>query len=311
MEKTTNVKKYLKEVNKSSIDLIYPVFVKEEIKTKQKAPLPQLYINSINSIVDEIDDAIKHNVNAFLLFGIPAKKDIHSAYKKENIVSQSIRKLKEHFGDKITLFSDVGLSPYSPEGQSVIYKNNKIDVKSSFEIASKMAISYADAGVDFVAPCLSLKEQVKTLREGLNNAGYNKTGIMAYSAKYASSLYGPYRATVDSKLGFKKKEDYQLDYNDYKEGLKVMKTDLREGADIVMVKPGLTYLDIICRASRIIKKPIAVYNVSGEYCMFKSAAEKNWIDEKAALIELVSAFKRSGAKIIITYSAKDIASELK
>jgi len=287
-------------------NLIMPYFVvhgknvKREIKS-----MPENYQFSVDQLISEIKESKKLGITSFLLFGIPKTKDLSGSesYDDDGIIQQAVRAIKSNISN-IIIFTDVCLCEYTSHGHCLIINN----LKKTLEIYSKIAVSHARAGADYVAPSGMMKGQVKEIRKALDKNGFKKTKIMGYSAKYASAFYGPFRDAAESAPAFGDRSGYQMDpKGSYKEALKEIAADIREGADIIMVKPALPYLDVIREAKLKFKKPLAAYNVSGEYSMLKAAASYGWIDEKKVLLETMTSIRRAGADIIITYSAKDIA----
>lgn len=293
-------------------DLVYPVFVAEGNNIKEEIPsMPNVFHYSIDRLPEILDKVQNSGVKAVLYFGIPAHKDDcgSEAYNKNGIVQKALRLTKEKYPDIITI-ADVCLCEYTSHGHCGVIDGTKILNDESVKLIAKTALSYAEAGADIVAPSDMMDGRVLAIREILDDNGYEDTLIMAYSAKYSSAFYGPFRDAADSAPKFGDRKTYQMDYRNSKEALKEVLTDIEEGADIVMVKPALAYLDIVKTVSENILVPLATYNVSGEYSMIKAGAEKGWIDEKAVVMESVTAMKRAGAKIIITYHAIDIANWL-
>lgn len=296
---------FLSKIKKNK-QFIACVFVKKGTSTIVHGALPDADVYTPETVVDGVRKLIEGGIDSILLFGIGSKDSLEEAYEKGNVVEQSIINLRSTFGDSVTIFADIGLSPYNKDGHSVLFVNGEVLVKESLELAGKMALSYAKAGADFIAPCLSVDGQVAYLRNTLDTGSHDAVGIMAYSAKFASSFYGPYRKTIESPLMFGGKEAYQLPVHDLSGALETIKADDREGADILMVKPALAYGDIISKAKLSTTKPISVYNVSGEYCMVKAAAQAGYVDEGTAFNEIFTSFFRAGADIIITYAVKYI-----
>ncbi|VVB75356.1 Delta-aminolevulinic acid dehydratase [uncultured archaeon] len=285
------------------MEYICCIFVKEGIAKSENSPLPDVKYHSIESALDYITNLKKNHLNKFLIFGVPLKKDLKLASTSTSIVSKFAIHAKKKFGDSITLVADVGLSPYREDGHSVILDTNgHINETESYAAASALAVAFAKAGFDKVAPCLSLHDQVKHLRIALNRAGLSKTKILAYSSKFSSSLYGPYRQTIKSVLKSEDKKHYQTDYDNPKQALEQIRIDEEQGADIVMVKPGAFYLDILYQARGLTKLPLAVYHVSGEYAMIKAAAKNGLIDENEAFDEIHSGFNRCGTDYVIGYA---------
>ena len=290
-------------------NLVQPLFIDEN--TKSTVPISCMSgccRFPLDSIVDEARQILENGVNSVLLFGIPKTRDEKGseAYAADGIVQKAIRNLKAEFGDELVVMTDVCLCEYTNHGHCGIVENNQILNDSTLEFLQKMAVSHAQAGADIVAPSSMMDGQVMAIREALDDSGFGDVGIMAYSAKYASSFYGPFREAADSAPSFGDRKCYQMHYANSDEALREMELDVNEGADILMVKPAMAYLDIISMAKSSFSLPIAAYSVSGEYAMIKAASQNGWIDEKAAVLELLTGIKRAGADIIITYFAKDV-----
>jgi porphobilinogen synthase len=305
-------------INLRKDNLVYPYFVtygsgkKEEISS-----FPGQYRFSIDTLKDDISELQENGLNKILLFGIPDSKDAvgSAAYKKDNIVSEAIRSIKKKFL-RLTIFTDICLCAYADHGHCGILKRHKtqetrhkcdIDNKATLAVLSKIAVAHAEAGADWVAPSAMAKKQVSAIRKALNKNGYKKTKILGYSAKFASGFYGPFRNAADSSPKFEDRSAYQLSYNNIKKALDGIKADIDEGADMVMVKPALAYLDIIREAKNKFKKPLAAYNVSGEYAFVKYGATAGLWKEEDIVKEIIVSIKRAGADYIITYHAKEIA----
>jgi porphobilinogen synthase len=298
----------LNQVTIQPSHLIYPIFVEEGIK----APVP---INSmpgyfrlpLSKVVEEGKAALSQGVKSVLLFGIPAKKDetATGAYAKDGIVQEAIRKLKAAFSDELVVIGDVCLCEYTSHGHCGVIKDGEIQNDPTLELLGKVAVSYAEAGVDIVAPSAMMDGQVGAIREALDEAGYDQTPIMAYAAKYASGFYGPFREAAESTPKFGNRRSYQMSQGSQAEAMREIELDIAEGADLIMVKPALAYLDIIALAKANFDVPLVAYNVSGEYSMVKAAAQNGWIDEKTITNEILTAIKRAGADLIITYHAKN------
>jgi porphobilinogen synthase len=264
----------------------------------------------LNHVTNEAKTTLEQGVKAVLLFGIPSKRDEtgSSAFASDGVVQEAIRKLKNDFGDELVVMTDVCLCEYTTHGHCGIVKGNEVVNDDTLEFLKKMAVSHAEAGADVVAPSGMMDGQVKSIREALDDSGFGQLAIMAYSAKYCSCFYGPFREAADSAPSFGDRNCYQMGYANSDEALRELELDANEGADILMVKPALPYLDVIQRAKSCFSLPIAAYSVSGEYAMVKAASQMGWIDEKAAVLELLTGIKRAGADIIITYHAKDVKS---
>jgi porphobilinogen synthase len=291
-------------------DLVYPIFVDEN--AKKPVPInsmPGCFRLPLQEVVNEARKTLDNGIKAVLLFGVPSKKDDvgSAAFAEDGVIQKTVKLLKEEFGDDIVVITDVCLCEYTNHGHCGIVKDGKVDNDSTLEVLGKVAVSHAQAGADIVAPSSMMDGQVKHIRSALDDAGFKDVAIMAYSAKYASCFYGPFREAAESKPKFGDRKSYQMSYGSQNEALREIELDIIEGADIVMVKPALAYLDIIHLAKSRFTVPIAAYNVSGEYAMVKAAAKLGWIDEKAAIFEILTGIKRAGADIIITYFAKEVA----
>ncbi len=289
-------------------DFIYPIFIDENIKNKKEInSMPGIYRFSIDELSNEISELEELGIKAVLLFGIPTCKDerASSAHDKNGIIQRSIRKIKDE--SDILIFADLCMCEYTSHGHCGIVSDGRILNDSTLEIYQKIALSYAESGVDVIAPSGMMDGQVKAIREILDKNGYEYLPIMAYSAKYSSSLYSPFRDAADSAPKFGDRKTYQMNYSNSREAMREIELDVIEGADIIMVKPALFYLDIIRMARDNFKLPIAAYNVSGEYSMIKAASKAGYIDERSAVEEILISIKRAGADIIITYHAKEFA----
>jgi porphobilinogen synthase len=295
--------------------LVYPYFVHDSKVHKERIKsFPGIYRFSINGLLRDIKETNDLGLNKILLFGVPSHKDNSGvvAYGENNIVFSAIKKIKEKF-PKIVVMTDVCLCAYTKHGHcGILWKGKKeIDNKSTLEVLSKIALSYAKAGADWVAPSAMANGQVLAIRKALDERGYDRTKILGYSAKFNSNFYGPFRNAADSTPQFGDRSAYQLDYRDAKKALKKIKNDIDFGADMVMVKPALSYLDIIKEAKQKFKYPLAAYNVSGEYALVKYGAKQGLWEEKKMVQEITSSIFRAGAGYIITYHAKDIAKWIK
>jgi porphobilinogen synthase len=294
-------------------NLVLPIFVDEN--AKEPIPIksmPGYFRLPIEHIVNEAKQTLEQGVKAVILFGIPSKKDEtgSSALAEDGVIQRALETLKNEFGSELVIMTDVCLCEYTTHGHCGIVKDGEIVNDPTLEILGRMAVSQAQAGADIVAPSSMMDGQVKAIRESLDDAGFNQIGIMAYSAKYASCFYGPFREAAESTPSFGDRKSYQMGYGNRDEALREMDLDVKEGADIIMVKPALAYLDIIHLAKSKFRVPIAAYNVSGEYSMVKAAARMGWINEKAAILEMLTGAKRAGADLIITYFARDLKSWL-
>jgi porphobilinogen synthase len=293
-------------------DLIYPMFVTEGEGQKVEIPsMPGCYRYSLDLLLKEITEVSSLGINAIALFPVipEHKKDDTGteSYNPEGLVQQTVKAIKQAVPN-IVVITDVALDPFTTHGHDgLIDENGTILNDPTVEVLVKMALSQAAAGADFVAPSDMMDGRVGAIRQALDAEGYINVGILAYSAKYASAYYGPFRDALDSAPKFGDKKTYQMDIANARESVKEVELDIAEGADIVMVKPALAYLDIIQRIRQTTQLPIAAYNVSGEYAMIKAAAQMGWIDEKQVILESLTSMKRAGADLILTYFAKEVA----
>lgn len=290
-------------------DFVYPLFIIEGENIKNPVnSMPGIYQYSLDRLGEEMDRVSEAGINAVLLFGIPAKKDEvgSGAYDENGITQRAVRYIKKNYPDIIVIV-DVCLCEYTSHGHCGVVHNGEILNDATLPLLAKMALTCVQAGADMVAPSDMMDGRVEAIRETLDKEGFVNTPIMAYSAKFSSAYYGPFRDAAQSAPCFGDRKTYQMDVANGKEAIKEVILDLEEGADIVMVKPGLAFLDVLKKVSEVADCPIAVYNVSGEYSMVKAAAMNGWIDEKKIVLENMIAMKRAGAKIIITYHALDIA----
>jgi len=293
-------------------DLIYPMFVQPGKGIKEPiSSMPNNYRFSIDELVKEIKDIYKLGIPAIILFGIPEKKDElgTEAYAKDGIIQRAIKAIKDSVPE-IIVITDVCLCEYTSHGHCGVIKNNEVDNDATLELLAKEAVSHAEAGADMVAPSDMMDGRVKAIREALDRSGFSHIPIMSYAVKYASAFYGPFREAAESAPQFGDRRSYQMDPPNAREALREAELDVGEGADIIMVKPALPYLDIIYRVRQAINRPIAAYNVSGEFSMLKAAIANGWLEEKRVILEALTSIKRAGADLILTYFAKEIASWL-
>lgn len=293
-------------------DLIMPVFVDATIKDKEEiASMPGVYRFSLATVLDEIKAVVNLGIQAIILFGIPDHKDEvgSGAWEDNGIVQQAIRKIKAAYPDLIVI-ADTCLCEYTSTGHCGIVKNHRVLNDESLVYNTKTAVSQAKAGADMVAPSNAMDGFVAAIREGLDNAGFENTPIMAYSVKYASSFYGPFRDAADGAPQFGDRKGYQMDPANRLEALREAASDEKEGADFVMVKPAMAFLDIARDVRNQTNLPLVAYNVSGEYAMIKAASQNGWIDEDQIVKETLVGMKRAGADLIITYFAKDVAQRI-
>jgi len=296
-------------------NLVYPYFITSGIKRKEKIKnFPGVFRFSIDQLLKDVSKSKALGINKILLFGLADKKDNlgREAYVEDSLVANAVKKIKAKFPG-LTVMTDVCLCAYTNHGHCGILKprGKEIDNKATLSVLSKIALSHAKAGADWVAPSAMAKNQVAAIRSELDKFGFRKVKILGYSAKFVSSFYGPFRNAAHSAPSFGDRSKYQLDYADTVKALKEIQDDIKEGADMVMVKPALSYLDIIKAVKSKFKYPLAAYNVSGEYALVKYGAKLRLLDERKSVKEIITSIKRAGADLIITYHAKDIAQWLK
>lgn len=288
--------------------LVYPVFAIPGNKQKKEIlSMPGIYNYSVDNLIKHAEHCLNLGINKLLIFGVGEEKyeDAKSSYNKNSIVSQAIKELKKNFSDDIFLITDVCLCAYTTHGHCGVLDHGYVKNDDSVAILSKMALSHAQAGADMVAPSDMMDGRIGAMRNLLDSEGFMETGIMSYSIKYASSYYGPFREAADSSPQAGDRKSYQMDFRNSREALNEALLDENEGADILMVKPALAYLDIITKLRPNTNLPIACYNVSGEYSMVKAAAKNGWIDESKIVAENFTAFARAGADIIISYHSPE------
>jgi len=310
LRRTPLIRELVREVAVSKSDLIQPLFVEEGLsKNVPISSMPGQTRFSLSSLEKEAIGLKDRGVGSVLLFGIPKHKDDNgsNAYDPEGIVQKSIESLKGQLDDEIVIGTDVCLCQYTSHGHCGIVKDGLVENDETLKRLADTAVSHARAGADLVAPSAMIDGQVAAIREALDDNGFKDTGILAYAAKHSSSFFGPFREAAFSKPQFGDRRTYQMDYSNPEMAMREIALDIKEGADIIMVKPALAYLDIIYRAKRRFRMPMAAYNVSGEYAMLKAAAREGWIEEKSAILEVLTAIKRAGADMIITYHAKEAA----
>jgi porphobilinogen synthase len=299
----------VQETRLSARDFVYPLFVTHGRNVQVEiAPMPGIYQLSLDRLLPEIATVVDLGIPAVLLFGIPRSKDAEGseAYDANGIIQEAVRVIKQA-APELLVITDVCLCDYTDHGHCGIINDGAVDNDRSLDLLARTALCQAEAGSDMVAPSAMMDGQVAAIRSALDGASYTDTPIMSYSAKYASAFYGPFRVAAGSTPGFGDRKGYQIDPPNGNEALREIEMDIAEGADIVMVKPALAYLDVISRAKQAFTTPVAAYNVSGEYAMVKAASQNEWIDGKRATIEILTAIKRAGADLIISYHSKDIA----
>lgn len=301
------IRSMMQETRLHPKDFIYPVFVIEGENVKNPVEsMPGVFQYSIDRLGEILDQIKEADIGGIMLFGIPAHKDPQGsqAYAADGITQRAVRYMKENYPE-IYIVVDICLCEYTSHGHCGMVRGEEILNDETLPYLVKMAVSLAKAGADMAAPSDMMDGRVAAIREGLDLAGFTQMPIMAYSAKFASAYYGPFRDAAHSAPGFGDRKSYQMDFANGREALREIAADIEEGADIVMVKPALAYLDVLKEAALSFNAPFAVYNVSGEYAMVKAAAANGWIDEKRIVMENLTAMKRAGAKIIITYHALD------
>ena len=303
------LRRMVQETRLSVTDFIYPIFVTHGRDVRNEiGPMPGVYQLSLDNLVSEIGDIVGLGIPAVLLFGIPAKKDAEGAeaYVPSGVVQEAVRVIKQTAPD-LMVVTDVCLCEYTDHGHCGVVIDGKVDNDRTLELLAKTALSQAEAGADMVAPSAMMDGQVAAVRDALDSDGFQNTPIMAYSVKYASAFYGPFRIAAESAPQFGDRSGYQMDPANAQQAMREIEQDIEEGADIVMVKPALAYLDVIATAKKAFGHPMAAYNVSGEYAMVKAAAENEWIDGRRVTMEILTAIKRAGADMIISYHAKEVA----
>ena len=309
LRKNENFRRMIRETKLSIDDLIYPLFVVPGKNVREEiSAMPNCFQLSVDKLVEEVKEVEVLGIPAILLFGIPEKKDeaASEAYAENGIVQQAIRAIKKAKIETLVI-TDVCLCEYTSHGHCGVVQEGKILNDVTLELLAKTALSHAEAGADMVSPSDMMDGRVAAIRNALDNEGFSEIPIMSYAAKYASVFYGPFREAAESTPEFGDRRTHQMDTANVLEALREVTLDIEEGADIVMVKPALSCLDVIYRVKQEFGYPTAAYNVSGEYSCVKAASKNGWIDEKRAVMEILTAIKRAGADIILTYHAKDVA----
>ncbi len=310
LRRTASIRELFQETRISVRDLVSPLFVSEEQKQPQELKsMPGIFSLPAESLVQNVEDQYELGIKAFILFGIPTKKDRggNSAFKRDGIVQRSVDLLRKQFSDSIVIITDVCLCQYTSQGHCGILERGTVNNDKSLEILSRIAVSHAESGVDFVAPSAMMDGQVSSIRQALDTSGLNNVGIIGYSAKLSSILYSPFREIADSSPHEGDRKSYQMAFTNAEEAMQEIFLDIEEGADAIMIKPALPCLDLIYRARQSTLVPVCAFSVSGEYAMLKAAAGEGYIDENEAIPEFITSIKRAGADIIITYHAKKMA----
>ena len=309
LRRTETLRALIRENRVDVGDLIYPMFVVEGKGIKEEiTSMPGISRYSPDQLPLEIEEVARLKIPAVLLFGIPENKDEtgSSAYHSEGVIQQAIRVIK-HSVPELIVITDVCLCEYTSHGHCGVVTNGQIDNDQTLPLLAKMAISHVEAGADIVAPSDMMDGRVKIIREALDEKVFQHIPILSYAAKYASAFYGPFREAAESMPQFGDRRGYQMDPPNVREALREVEQDIAEGADIIMIKPALAYLDVIRQVRNAFNYPLAAYNVSGEYAMVKAAAQQGWLDERRVVMETLTAIKRAGADIILTYHAKELA----
>lgn len=310
LRRTVQLRKLVRETHISVGDLVYPLFVVEGSGQKQEiATMPGIFRYSIDILPREVEEVAKLGIPAVMLFGIPSSKDAtgSAAYHPRGVVQQALRTVKQSVPE-LLIMTDVCLCEYTSHGHCGIVVDGYVDNDQTLTLLARTALSHAESGADIVAPSDMMDGRVKTIREALDEGGFNHIPILSYAAKYASAFYGPFREAAESTPQFGDRRSYQMDPPNWREALREVEQDIAEGADMIMVKPALAYLDVLHRVRNAFNCPLAAYNVSGEFAMVKAAAQRGWIDERQTVLEILTAVKRAGADFIISYHAKEAAS---
>ncbi len=307
---TSSIRTLMRETLITPHDLIYPLFVHNHSEKEAIGSMPGLYRHSLSSLIEEVKKAYSLGIQGIALF--PAIDDqlkdplARESKNPDGLYPRAIREVKNAVPE-MTIFSDVAMDPYSSDGHDGIVRNGEIINDETLEILAQMAVTQAEAGADYVSPSDMMDGRVRAIRNALDDSGFEKTGILAYSAKYASAFYGPFRDALDSAPKAGDKKTYQMDPANRIEAVREVLLDIEEGADLVMIKPALSYLDVIREIKEISPVPVAAYNVSGEYSLIKAGAKMGWLDENAAMKEMLTSIKRAGSDLILTYFAIDYA----
>jgi len=312
LRRTEMLRALVRENRVDTGDLVYPIFVVEGTGIKQGiSSMPGIFRFSPDKLDSEVEEVVRVKIPAVLLFGLPEHKDEvgSSAYDPEGVIQQAVRTIKKSVPE-LLVFTDVCLCQYTSHGHCGIVVGDQIDNDRTLPLLAKTALSHAEAGADIVAPSDMMDGRVKAIREMLDANGFQHIPILSYAAKYASAFYEPFREAAESAPQFGDRRSHQMDPSNVREALREVEQDIAEGADIIMIKPALAYLDVIRQVRNTFNYPLAAYNVSGEYAMVQAAASQGWLDERKVVLEILTAIKRAGADIIITYHAKEVASWL-
>jgi porphobilinogen synthase len=313
LRKLQSLRLLLRETRLSPSDFIYPIFVDQRLTEREEiVSMPGISRLALTELQEEVAEIKAAKIQAVLVFGLPLRKDSvgSEAYAPDGIVQQTVRTIKKCAPD-LVVATDVCLCQYTDHGHCGVVRDGKIVNDESLELLCRTAVSHAAAGADIVGPSAMMDGQVKAIRQGLDEAGFSDTAIMSYAAKFASAFYGPFREAAESAPVRGDRRSYQMDPPNLREAMREIAVDINEGADIVMVKPALSYLDVVREARSRFQIPLAAYNVSGEYSMIKAAGQRDWLNAKAIALEVLTAIKRAGADIIITYFAKEVSQWLR
>jgi porphobilinogen synthase len=311
--RTENLRRMIRETVLTVDNLIYPLFVMpgKDVKNPVRS-MPDVFQFSVDQLLEELKSVVQLNIPGVILFGLPHEKDERGseAHSQNGVVQEAVRAIKDKY-PQLVVITDVCLCEYTNHGHCGILHGQDVDNDSTLDVLAKVAVSHARAGADIVAPSDMMDGRVGAIRHALDENGFDQVAILAYSAKYCSAFYGPFRDAADSAPQFGDRRAYQMDMANTDEALREVDLDIEEGADMVMVKPALAYLDVIYRVKTEFERPVAAYNVSGEYSMIKAAAAQGWLDEKRVMMETLMAIRRAGADLILTYFAKDAAETLR
>ena len=309
LRRTESLRALVRESHVAISDLVYPLFIEEGNGIKQEiTSMPDVFRFSPDQLPSQVEEIARLKIPAVLLFGIPEHRDEvgSAAYHPKGVIQQAIQAIKKSTPELLVV-TDVCLCEYTSHGHCGIVANGDVDNDQTLPLLARMALSHVEAGADIVAPSDMMDGRVKAIREALDEKGFQHIPILSYAAKYASAFYGPFREAAESAPQFGDRRSYQMDPPNVREALREIEQDIAEGADIVMVKPALAYLDVIRRVRDTFNHPLAAYNVSGEYAMVKAATQQGWLDERQIVLEILTAIKRAGADIIVTYHAKEVS----
>lgn len=307
LRRTENLRRMVRETRLSVDDFIYPLFAAPGKGVKNPVPsMPGVFQMSVDQLLEEVESVSALRIPAILLFGLPREKDEQGseAHASDGVVQVAVRAIKDRFPDLVVV-TDVCLCEYTSHGHCGVLHGREVDNDATLDILARVALSHARAGADMVAPSDMMDGRVRSIRQALDECGFEQVSILSYAAKYCSAFYGPFREAAQSAPQFGDRRAYQMDAANGMEALREVALDIEEGADIVMVKPALPYLDVIRKVKESFNRPVAAYNVSGEYSMIKAAVERGWLDERKVVLETLTAIRRAGADLILTYFAKD------